>query len=68
MIFNKGDVFAKEMEDVPLNHWIPDYNGKTYHDACKRIEGRFMELVKDKNRALRIHYTTAVEEKTMMGT
>ena len=68
LVFNKGDVFAKEMEGAPLNQWMHDYSGKTYDDACKHVEGRFIELVKDKNRVLRIHYTTAVDEKTMMGT
>ncbi|KAF8520286.1 G-protein alpha subunit-domain-containing protein [Gautieria morchelliformis] len=67
LIFNKGDVFAKELENNPLNQWRPDYKGETYEDACRHIEKCFIDFVEDKNRALQIHYTTAVDEKAMMA-
>jgi hypothetical protein len=47
---------------------MPGYTGKTYDDACKHIETRFITLIKDESRPVRIHYTTAIDEKTMMGT
>jgi hypothetical protein len=67
LLFNKVNVFAEELKHAPLTDWVPKYKGKTYDDACKYIEHRFTNLVKDKNRPLCITYISAVDGSSISG-
>ncbi|KAF8485421.1 G-protein alpha subunit-domain-containing protein [Gautieria morchelliformis] len=66
LVFTKGDVLEEELkhDSESLRNWAKA-RSRDYADACKYIENRFTDRIKDRNRPFCLQYMCTVDATTI---
>ncbi|KAF8519189.1 guanine nucleotide binding protein, alpha subunit [Gautieria morchelliformis] len=49
LVFSKYEKFEEELSYLPLEYWIPAYQGHTFEEASRFIEKQYVDLVEGKD-------------------
>eukprot|EP00842_Homolaphlyctis_polyrhiza_P003274 jgi/Hompol1/3948/HPOL_006839-RA len=64
LFMNKIDIFKTKLETIPIDKYIPEYEGQnTYGKASDYFKDRFESLCENKSKKVYTHFTCATDTK-----